>query len=166
MPTDSTIRAMCRVSSLPGRKIGLSWAGNPLHKEDLQRSLAFKQLWPLFKVENTSFVSLQRTNAPSKEETAGLDNFHDWSTELNGFADTAALISCLDLVISVDTAVAHLSGALGQKTWTLIPFIPEWRWMRDTESSPWYRSMRLIRQKKIRGWSDAMRQMADELRER
>ena len=154
-----------RVSALQGRKVGLSWAGNPLHKEDLQRSLAFKQLGPLFNVENTSFVSLQRANAPSKEETAGLDNFHDWSAELNDFADTAALISCLDLVISVDTAVAHLSGALGQKTWTLIPFIPEWRWMRDTESTPWYPSMRLIRQKKIRGWSDVMRQMADELRE-
>jgi tetratricopeptide (TPR) repeat protein len=154
-----------KVSALKGKKVGLSWAGNPLHKRDRQRSLDFKLMKPLFRLKNISFVSLQKANAPSKEETVGLDNFHDWSADLNDFADTAALISCLDLVICVDSVVAHLSGALGQKTWTLIPFIPEWRWMRDTENSPWYPSMRLIRQKTLRGWSAVMIQMVDELRD-
>ena len=153
-----------RVSALKGRKIGLSWAGNPLHKQDVQRSVAFKLLKPLLKMENTSFVSLQKANAPAPAELAGIGNFHDWTAELKDFADTAALISCLNLVISVDSAVAHLSGALGRKTWTLIPFIPEWRWMRDTESTPWYPSMRLVRQQQMRGWSGVIRPLADELR--
>ena len=153
-----------RVSALKGRKIGLSWAGNPLHKQDVQRSVAFKLLKPLLKVENTSFVSLQKANIPAPAELAGIDNFHDWTADLDDFADTAALISCLDLVITVDTAVAHLSGALGRKTWTLIPFIPEWRWMRDTESTPWYPSMRLVRQQQMRGWSGVIHSLANELR--
>ena len=153
-----------RVSALKGKKIGLSWAGNPLHKQDQQRSLSFKDMKPLLKLENISFVSLQKPNASFQEKTVGFDNFYDWSADLHDFADTAALISCLDLVISVDTAVAHLSGALGKTTWTLLPFIPEWRWMRDTENSPWYPSMRLIRQEKWGKWSAVITQIVNELR--
>jgi ADP-heptose:LPS heptosyltransferase len=157
-------RWAAKVSALKGKKIGLAWKGSPLHKEDHQRSIDFKHLKRLLRLSNCSFVSLQKENTPSKEEIAGLENFHDWSEELHDFADTAALISCLDLVISVDTAVAHLSGALGQKTWTLLPFHSEWRWMQNTNQSPWYPSMRLIQQKHAGGWSGEIAQIANELK--
>jgi tetratricopeptide (TPR) repeat protein len=153
-----------KASALKGKKIGLSWAGSPLHESDRLRSLRFDALKPLFKVKGVSFVSLQRLCAPAPEESAGISNFHDWSAGLNDFADTAALVSCLDLVISVDTAVAHLSGALGQKTWTLIPFVPEWRWMRDTDKSPWYPSMRLVRQTKFNDWPAVINRLAEEIK--
>jgi tetratricopeptide (TPR) repeat protein len=151
-----------RVSALKGLKAGLCWAGNPENKKDKLRSMRFEHVKPLFNLKNISFVSLQKLCAPAPGE-AVFDNFHDWSAELRDFADTAALVSCLDIVISVDTAVAHLSGALGQKTWTLIPFIPEWRWMRDTDQSPWYPSMTLIRQKTFNGWPEVISRAAEKL---
>ncbi|MDD2710198.1 MAG: tetratricopeptide repeat protein [Verrucomicrobiae bacterium] len=152
-----------KISALKGRKIGLSWAGNPLHQKDGLRSISFKLLEPLFKLKDISFVSLQKTDLSSKSPISKPANFHDWSAEIDDFADTAAIIACLDLVISVDTAVAHLSGALGQKNRTLLPFIPEWRWMRDTKNSPWYPSMRLLRQKKFRDWTTVIDQLVDDL---
>ena len=85
---------------------------------------------------------------------------NDWTGELNDFADTAALIANLDLVISVDTAVVHLAGALGKPVWTLLRFAAQWLWMLDREDSPWYPTMRLFRQPSIGDWDSVVRQVA------
>jgi Flp pilus assembly protein TadD len=159
-PADAAARFEPWLSSLKGKKVGLAWAGNPLHKSDRHRSVSFEALKPLFELKNISFVSLQKSPPPPALEVAGLDNFHDRTAELNDFADTAGLVSGLDLVLGVDTAVSHLSGALGKKTWILIPFVSEWRWMRDTETSPWYSSVRLIRQDKLNDWPSVIKRAA------
>jgi ADP-heptose:LPS heptosyltransferase len=87
----------------------------------------------------------------------------DWSAELKDFADTAALIANLDLVIAVDTAVVHLAGAMGKPVWTLLPFAADWRWLLEREDSPWYPSMRLFRQPALGDWDSVIKRVADEL---
>jgi ADP-heptose:LPS heptosyltransferase len=89
--------------------------------------------------------------------------FFDYSEDIHDFSDTAALIENLDLVISVDTAVAHLAGALGKTVWTLLPYVPDWRWMLQREDSPWYPSMRLFRQPSIGDWESVINRVASEL---
>ena len=87
----------------------------------------------------------------------------DWTDELSDFAETAAVLVNLDLIIAVDTAVAHLAGALGRPTWVLLPWSPDWRWMLGREDSPWYPTMRLFRQSKLRDWPGVMQRVAAEL---
>jgi ADP-heptose:LPS heptosyltransferase len=87
----------------------------------------------------------------------------DWSRELNDFADTAALISALDLIITIDTGVAHLAGAMGKPTWVLLPFVPDWRWLMDRADSPWYPTMRLFRQPRLGDWQPPIDQVAAQL---
>ena len=88
----------------------------------------------------------------------------DFTAELGDFADTAALMVNLDLVISVDTAVAHLAGALGRPVWTLLPNVPDWRWLLEREDCPWYPTMRLFRQPQTKDWADVMQRVAEELK--
>ncbi|MGH8745971.1 MAG: tetratricopeptide repeat protein, partial [Burkholderiales bacterium] len=148
------------------RKIGLVWAGNPMHKRDRVRSIPGELLEPLLASTEAAFFSLQKGDAakslaafdPSAERVA------DYCAELDTFAHTAALIDALDLVITVDTAVAHLAGALGKPVWILLPFAPDWRWMRKREDSPWYPSARLFRQSEAGDWDSVLRRVADELR--
>ncbi|HTV47862.1 MAG TPA: glycosyltransferase family 9 protein, partial [Phycisphaerae bacterium] len=98
----------------------------------------------------------------AKTPPAGMELI-DWTAELKDFADTAALIANLDLVITIDTAAVHLAGALGKPVWTLLPFIPDWRWMLEREDSPWYPTMRLFRQS-IRGdWDGVIKRVAEAL---
>jgi hypothetical protein len=135
-------------------KVGLAWAGNKAHKNDRHRSIELSTLAPLGEVPHVSFISLQK-GEPAKQATrapAGITLF-DWSNELGDFADTATLIANLDLIISVDTAVAHLAGAMGKPVWTLLPFVPDWRWLLEREDSPWYPTMRLFRQSAPGDWS-------------
>ena len=87
----------------------------------------------------------------------------DYTEEINDFSDTAALVENLDLIISVDTSVAHLAGALGKPVWTLIPFVPDWRWMLNREDSPWYPTMRLFRQPSHGDWESVIAKVKDEL---
>ena len=89
----------------------------------------------------------------------------DLADELNDFGDTAAVIANLDLVITVDTSVAHLAGALGKPVWTLIPFVPEWRWLRQGDTTEWYASMRLFRAKTFNGWKEQLEEVAQTLNE-
>jgi hypothetical protein len=113
-----------------------------------------------------AFYSLQK--GEGAEQTAypppGL-KIHDWTAELNDFADTAGLIANLDLVISIDTSVPHLAGALGRPVWTLLPFDGEWRWLLEREDTPWYPSMRLFRQEKPGDWSGVLAKVAAALRQ-
>ncbi|HWK43969.1 MAG TPA: tetratricopeptide repeat-containing glycosyltransferase family protein [Stellaceae bacterium] len=151
-----------RVSALPGLRVGLVWAGDPrphataLHDVDRRRSTTLAQLAPLAEIDGISFISLQKGEAARQVPPAGLA-LHDWTDELGDFADTAALIETLDLVISVDTAVLHLVGALGKPVWLLNRFDTCWRWLRYRADSPWYPTLRQFRQPRPGDWGGVMR---------
>jgi tetratricopeptide (TPR) repeat protein len=141
-------------------RVGLVWAGRPEHRNDARRSLRFEQLTPLLAVDGIEFVSLQKGLAI---KPTGASRMIDFTSELQDFADTAALIESLDLVITVDTAVAHLAGAMGKAVWVLLPSMPDWRWMLDREDSPWYPTMRLFRQPGCGDWETPIRKVAEAL---
>lgn len=143
-----------RVQREAGLKAGLVWAGGPRHKKDRYRSCSLEVFAPLGAVEGVIFYSLQKGEAAGQvqDPPRGM-NLVDHTDEIGDFSDTAALIENLDVVISVDTAVAHLAGALGRPVWTLIPYAPDWRWMLDREDSPWYPTMRLFRQPVMGDWA-------------
>jgi tetratricopeptide (TPR) repeat protein len=144
-------------------RIGLAWSGNPRHSNDHNRSIALNALAPLFALP-ARFVSLQTDVRPDDAVTLRAQSrILDLGSTLTNFADTAALIARLDLVISVDTSVAHLAGALGAPVWILLPFSPDWRWLLDRRDSPWYPAARLFRQSKTRDWHDVVGQMRDAL---
>jgi hypothetical protein len=147
-------------------KVGICWAGNPDHTSDCKRSIPLDQLAPsaLLARDGMRFHSLQAgTNARGMIEQCQAMNIADHSSQLNDFADTAALIANLDLVISVDTAVAHLAGAMGKPVWLLLPFLADWRWMAKGKQSPWYPTMRLYRQDRDRSWPGVINEVAKEL---
>lgn len=144
----------------PGvRRIGLVWAGNPQHKNDRNRSTKLEQLAGLAALPRVQIYSLQKGPAAAQLRDMPQLNIIDHTAELNDFADTAALISQLDMVITVDTSVAHLSGALGVETWLMLPVAPDWRWMLNRDDSPWYPTMRLYRQQKRRDWTSVAEQV-------
>ena len=145
-------------------RVGVAWAGNPTLGMDVLRSINLSQLEPLFSCGGAFFVSLQKDDAAREElRTSGLP-LTDWMDRCYDFADTAALIDNLDLVISVDTAVAHLAGAMGKPVWLLNRFESEWRWMRGREDSVWYPSMHIFNQTESRNWGPIINRMAAELR--
>lgn len=139
-----------------GPRIGLAWSGNREHRNDHHRSIPLAMLAPLLSA-GPAFHCLQRDMRPEDVPSfaiAGNIRFH--GPELNDFSDTAALISRMDLVISVDTSVAHLAGALGRPVWLLLPYAPDWRWMLNRDDSPWYPTMRLFRQPAPRDWESVI----------
>jgi Flp pilus assembly protein TadD len=147
-----------------GFKVGLAWAGSSKHANDRNRSLSLSFLSPLAQIPNVNFYSLQKGDAATQARNpSDAMKLVDWTEELKDFADTAALIANLDLVITVDTAVAHLAGAMGKPVWVLLPFVPDWRWMMDREDSPWYPTMRLFRQKVAGQWDEVITRVADSL---
>jgi Glycosyltransferase family 9 (heptosyltransferase) len=131
----------------PGFRVGLVWSGNPAYRHDRIRSCSIELLEPLGKLERLVVYSLQKGAVVQHVEhrSCGL-KLINYMEEMNDFSDTAALIECLDLVISVDTAVLHVAGALGKDVWALLPYVPDWRWMLNRKDSPWYPTMRLFRQ--------------------
>ncbi len=135
--------------------VGVAWSGNPKHQNDRNRSINFAELAPLLEIAGVTLHSLQKRPAPPP--------LIDHSQELLDFAATAQLIDQLDLVITVDTAVAHLAGAMAKPTWLLLPFMPDWRWMLHREDSEWYATMRLFRQTMISDWNEATQRIAHEL---
>ncbi|MBI2406737.1 MAG: tetratricopeptide repeat protein [Gemmatimonadetes bacterium] len=147
-----------RVASLPGRlRVGLVWAGNPSHQRDLLRSVPLATLDPLLALEDVTFVSLQKGPAAAQLASApGAAGVIDLDPALHDFSDSAAAIAALDLVITVDTSIAHLAGALGAPVWMLCPHVPDWRWMVDRTDSPWYESMRIYRQPRHGAWADVI----------
>jgi hypothetical protein len=117
-------------------RVGLVWAGNPKHKNDSNRSIALRTLAPMLDLDAT-FVSLQKDVRTEDKSWLAEHHVIDLADDLADFMDTAALVSCLDLVVSVDTSVAHLAGALGVPTWIVLPHIPDYRWLLDRDNSPW-----------------------------
>jgi len=144
-------------------RIGLSWAGRPGHINDANRSMQLKDLSPLAATDGV-FFSLQKWNTGlSVAPPDAAMKLIDWTTDLADMADTAGFIANLDLVISVDSAVAHLAGAMGARVWVLLPKAPDWRWLLGREDSPWYPTMRLFRQVKLGDWMEPVAGMALEI---
>jgi tetratricopeptide (TPR) repeat protein len=144
-------------------RIGLSWAGNPRHANDRNRSMALDALAPLLDVA-AEFVTLQKDVREGDQATLRKHGrLRDLGPSLRNFSDSAELISQLDLVITVDTSVAHLAGALGAPVWVLLPFAPDWRWLLDRDDSPWYPTARLFRQSEAREWGSVVARVRDAL---
>jgi tetratricopeptide (TPR) repeat protein len=144
-------------------RVGLVWSGSPNHANDLNRSIPLQMLSGILDIEAT-FVSLQKDpRAADKALLERCADIVDLATHLADFVETAALVSCLDLVITVDTSVAHLAGALGRPTWILLPYVPDYRWMLDRGDSPWYPTVRLFRQTATREYHSVLEVVRNEL---
>ena len=151
-------------AALPGLKIGIVWAGNPHFGNDSNRSCRLSDFAPLFDLPGVSLFSLQKeAGALRRADLPTTASLTDLSEHLTDFTDTAAIVANLDLVISVDTAVAHLAGAIGAPVWTLLPFSPDWRWLLDRKDTPWYPTMRLFRQPRTADWQSLFTEIAAEL---
>jgi hypothetical protein len=146
-------------------KVGVVWAGNPRHKGDRHRSLSAELLLPRLVMPGVRLYSLQKE--PRRDDSQTLTalgaDIVDLTVQLDDFADTAAAVRALDLTIAVDTSVAHLAGALGRPVWVLLPYGLDWRWLRDREDSPWYPTMRLLRQQIPRAWEGVIARASAEL---
>jgi ADP-heptose:LPS heptosyltransferase len=133
--------------------MGLCWAGNPRHKADRQRSMPLEILAPLAEIHGAAFFSLQF--GPAAAQIASLQSRFpvvDASSRNQSLAETAALMATLDLVLTVDTAIAHLAGAMGLPVWIVLPHLADWRWLEDRRDSPWYPTARLFRQPASGDW--------------
>jgi hypothetical protein len=161
-PSDRATRWRDRLGRRRARlRVGVAWAGNPYHSNDHMRSLTLASLERLAHVDDVEWISLQVGPRSGEAAPAAMDlvRFPD---DIHDFADTAALIGACDLVISIDTAVAHLAGAVGTPVWVLLPARPEWRWPRADAQAPWYRSMRLVHADRY-GWATALERAAEAL---
>ncbi len=134
-------------------KAGIVWAGRPTHTNDRHRSMKLRQFAPLAGIEHLEFYSLQKGPATTEMASAPPGfRLYNFTSDLADFVDTAAMIANLDMIIAVDTAVAHLAGALGKNVWVMLPYAADWRWLRGRNDSPWYPTMRLFRQKSWGDW--------------
>jgi tetratricopeptide (TPR) repeat protein len=149
-----------RLQPLPRPRIGLVWQGNPRHPNDRNRSIGLAPLKPLIERFAAGWVSLQKPGGGEAIAAQGLTGLvFDPTAELEDFATTAALCANLDLVIAVDTSVAHLAGALGRPTFLLLPSVPDFRWLLGRSDNPWYPSMRLFRQRHFGIWADPLAEL-------
>jgi hypothetical protein len=147
------------------KRIGLAWAGSAEHKDDRNRSITLAQLLPLLDLPGTELLSLQRDLRPGDDAILReRPQIVHLGAELADFADTAAVISLLDLVVTVDTSVAHLAAAMGKPVWIMLPFRPDWRWLLDRADSPWYPTVRLFRQPSPADWDSVVARVAAEAR--
>ena len=147
-----------------GVHVGIAWAGKPTHRNDRNRSMPLTNLAPLFDVPGATFHSLQFDGPAQAIQVQGFTALvRDHRGSIGDFADSAALVAGLDLVIGVDTALVHLAGALGRPVWTLLPLVPDWRWQTGRKDSPWYPSMRLFRQTGPGRWKDVIERVRSAL---
>jgi tetratricopeptide (TPR) repeat protein len=164
-PAEALRRWRERLGTMRGLKVGIVWAGNPEHVNDHRRSVELKWLEPLFAIRGASFVSLQvgPRAADLKKFKGGKHAIADLAPALSDFVESAAAVSALDLVITVDTSMAHLAGALGKPVWVLLPCVTDWRWMLGRDDNPWYPTMRLFRQEQGEHWPVVIARMARDL---
>ena len=163
-PDPAKVQYWRNVLAGPGFKVGIVWAGSCVHGNDRYRSCNLEHFAPLTKIRGVRLYGLQKGKASARmDQLAGTMPVTNISKDFNDFTDTAAAIENLDLVISVDTSVLHLAGAMGKPTWALLPFAPEWRWMLSRSDSPWYPTMKLFRQEMWNGWDGLFRRVAEEL---
>jgi hypothetical protein len=145
-------------------RVGIAWAGNPRYKADGQRSIEIKALLPLLRMPAVTWISLQKGAAA--EQLAGVrgDVFvWDGSSLDRDLAETAALVATLDLVVTTDTCIAHLAGAMAKPVWILLPHLADWRWMQEMETTPWYPTARLFRQRSPGDWNEVLERVIWEL---
>jgi hypothetical protein len=145
-------------------RIGIAWAGSAAHKNNSKRSIALERFAPLLKTQGVEFVSIQKELSRSDAAMlADHANVLHVGEELGDLADTAAVISLLDLVVSADTSVVHLAGALGRPVWILVPLAADFRWLLRREDSPWYPTARLFRQPQLGDWDSVLERVRREL---
>lgn len=158
-----------RLETKSGLRVGASWQGNPSNRMDRIRSMPLSCLEPIGRIPELRLIGLQKQHG--RDQPAELDS-SAWLEDLgsaldngpDGFIDTAAVMENLDLVITIDTSIAHLAGALGRPVWLMLPHVPDWRWMIDRHDSPWYPTARLFRQPEPGNWAAVIDQVADALR--
>jgi len=148
---------------LGGPRVALVWAGNAAHANDRNRSIPLAKLQSLWAGDGARFVSLQRDLRDSDAEILAASPVLHLGGELADFDDTAAVLSLCDLVIAVDTSVAHLAAAMGRPTWVLLPFSSDWRWTAAADSNPWYPAVRHFRQPLPGDWNSVVTQVLSEL---
>lgn len=150
--------------SSDGPRVGLVWAGKPTHKNNRNRSIALATMLPLLEMPEIRFVGLQKGDGSDQPQRLGADALVvNIGERMRDFADTASILEQLDLLVSVDTSVVHLSGALGTPAWALIPYSPDWRWLYGRDDTPWYDSVRLFRQTKPGDWPEVLDRVRDAL---
>jgi hypothetical protein len=152
------------LGGIAGFKIGIAWQGDPMYRSDRDRSIPVSRFEPLARCSGVRLLSLQKHDGVEQlHEVADRFGVIDLGSRLDeasgAFMDTAAVMMNLDLVVTSDTAIAHLAGALGVRVWVAIPFIPDWRWLLDRIDSPWYPTMRLFRQDKRGDWQGVFRRI-------
>ncbi len=162
VPDELVEKWKTRLGAHQGLRVGIVWAGNPGHKNDIRRSIEASLLKPLCLLNDVQFFSLQVGRDGEVIENFG-SKVIDLSTDLTSFSETAAVMINLDLIISVDSAPAHLAAALGRPIWTLLPFSPDWRWLLERDDSPWYPGMRLFRQNVRDDWQAVIERVGLEL---
>lgn len=152
-----------RLKAVPGFKVGVVWQGNPKHTGDRWRSVPLAKFAPLAAIPGVTLCSVQKGHG--REQLEGVTfPVHDFGEELADFSDTAGLLANLDLLITIDSAVAHLAGATGAKVWTLLAANNDWRWLTGRSDTPWYASMKLFRQPKVQDWDAVLVEVERELR--
>ena len=154
-----------RRKSIPTKKlnIGIAWAGRSTHLYDDRRSLVFDQICPLLAIKDVNWISLQKNYNYPLRIVEKLDNWFDWSSDLTNFYETAALVSSLDLIISVDSSMVHLAGSLGKETWMMNRYDSEWRWLHQKRYSPWYKGLRIYNQPCFGDWFSVIDGIKNEL---
>lgn len=170
IPTEASVRWRNRVEQLAPRRpghlrIGISCSGNPKLSNDRNRSIPLEKFAPLLETGADVFLMQKECREADADFLLARPQIHDLRDELHDFVDTAAAIDQLDLLISVDTSVAHLAGALNQPVWVLLPFAPDWRWQLSRSDSPWYPSARLWRQSVIGDWDGVIARLLSGLQE-
>ena len=163
-PADRAMKWKQRLPSPRGPRVGLVWAGNPDYSADAMRSIGLARLAPILSVPGVQFVSLHReVRAEDAPHLRNAPHVIHFGAELADFADTAAVVAQLDLVIGSDTAVIHLAGALAKPVWLLTKFSPDWRWLLDREDNPWYPTFKLYRQPRIGDWESVVARVRQDL---
>jgi hypothetical protein len=137
-------------------RVGLMWSGNPSNAEDYKRSLSLARLMEGLP-RGPQYISLQKEIRDADQSALAAEHAPEhFGHQQTDFTDAAALCDLMDVIISVDTSIAHLAGALGKPTWILLPSVPDWRWMLQRTDSPWYPSVRLFRQTEVGGWENVL----------
>jgi hypothetical protein len=146
------------------KRVGIAWAGRPTHNNDRNRSIDIGMLAPFGHVPGVAFVALQKGPAAAQvAEWRGPAPLVGLDAQIETFDDTLAILECLDLLVCVDTSLGHLAGASGRPAWVMLPFAPDWRWLMQREDSPWYASLRLLRQQGPKAWPALIERVTGEL---
>jgi hypothetical protein len=147
------------------KRVAIAWAGRPTHNNDINRTITLDTLAPIAALDGIALVSVQKGPATSQVANyKGHAPIIDLDKQIVDFDDTMAVLENVDLLVCVDTSVGHFAGAMGRPAWIMIPYAPDWRWLRDREDSPWYPSLRLFRHKLPRRWDLLVPEVAEELK--